>query len=485
MSLIGTQIGNAASGGGGGGGVSGSGTADTLAKFTGASAVGDSSVTDDGTDVTFGNSGDVIATTPGRLLLGSTGVVGLGGAGGTAYSISRVGSDFEFNSNSNVAWEMRNGTGICIRNDHQFAFSSTTIATGALDVGVSRSAAGILTVTDGSSGFGDLALTANAATNTPLSITAAPSQTANLAEFFDNTPTLKGAVNEAGEFEVYNTSGSLVYTMQAFAPGNTGLTIAFASGSNINYDSDVGGRGPELDCGQSLTILGKRRREDDGDYTQLTSDNTTPNLGSEGFYGGWNGDANRIVQGVQQSSSHPANSGVWEHRWFNRGAFNLTFTHEDTGEANGYRRFHNPAEADVILAPDEMVFAPVYNSQIAGGRRRFMIKPMLSTASIAPAQITANQNDYDPGGRARVIRLNTDASRNVTGLTFNSDPYDGEEHFIINDGSNDLVLTDEDTNSTAAYRFANVTNASITLAAGEMALLIYDGGASRWRVAEL
>ena len=97
---------------------------------------------------------------------------------------------------------------------------------------------------------------------------------------------------------------------------------------------------------------------------------------------------------------------------------------------------------------------------------------------ITPSQITANTNDYAPTGlsTATVLRLDTDASRNLTGLTGGAD---GRIIIIDNIGSFDLVLTDEDAASTAANRFALAGNA--TVPAGGTIALKYDSTASRWR----
>jgi hypothetical protein len=98
-----------------------------------------------------------------------------------------------------------------------------------------------------------------------------------------------------------------------------------------------------------------------------------------------------------------------------------------------------------------------------------------------PAQITADQNNYNPGGVSRFQRWSSDASRNVTGLTFATAQVDGQEHIIWNVGSNAIVLVHESASSTAANRFTTSTGADLTLAAGKCACLVYDGTSSRWR----
>jgi hypothetical protein len=100
------------------------------------------------------------------------------------------------------------------------------------------------------------------------------------------------------------------------------------------------------------------------------------------------------------------------------------------------------------------------------------------TGDISPSQITSNQNDYNPTGlsTATVLRLSTDASRNITGLQGGAD---GRIIVIENIGSNDIVLKDESGSSSAGNRFA--LSADITLAADDAATLKYDATSTRWR----
>ena len=99
------------------------------------------------------------------------------------------------------------------------------------------------------------------------------------------------------------------------------------------------------------------------------------------------------------------------------------------------------------------------------------------TADLTPAQITLNQNDYSPTDLATnaILRLNTDASRNITGLAGGAD---GRIVLIVNGGANNIVLPDEDAGSGAANRFAFSGN--ITLNADTGLVLVYDSSSSRW-----
>lgn len=100
------------------------------------------------------------------------------------------------------------------------------------------------------------------------------------------------------------------------------------------------------------------------------------------------------------------------------------------------------------------------------------------SGDISPPQITADQNNYNPSGLsgATVVRLNTDAARNITGLSGGSD---GREIRIYNVGSFNITLKDESASSTAANRFA--LQADIVIAPDVGVILQYDSTSSRWR----
>jgi Protein of unknown function (DUF2793) len=100
------------------------------------------------------------------------------------------------------------------------------------------------------------------------------------------------------------------------------------------------------------------------------------------------------------------------------------------------------------------------------------------TGELSPAQIVADQNNYDPSGlsAASVLRLASDASRVITGLAGGAD---GRIVAILNAGNNNIVLSDASVSSTAANRFA--FGADITLAAKQTILLWYDATDARWK----
>lgn len=100
-----------------------------------------------------------------------------------------------------------------------------------------------------------------------------------------------------------------------------------------------------------------------------------------------------------------------------------------------------------------------------------------------PSTITSDEDNYSVPVTGYFIRLATDASRTLTGLTFGGGGVgNGQVHLLVNVGSNDLVLAHQNASSTAGNRFLNSTGADITLSANQAADLIYDGTTQRWRV---
>ena len=99
-------------------------------------------------------------------------------------------------------------------------------------------------------------------------------------------------------------------------------------------------------------------------------------------------------------------------------------------------------------------------------------------AVLTPAQITGDQDNYNPTGLvdAAMLRLSTDAARNITGLATGTDT---RTILIHNVGAFSVALSDESGSSSAANRFALAAN--VTLQPDECVMLQYDGTSSRWR----
>lgn len=98
----------------------------------------------------------------------------------------------------------------------------------------------------------------------------------------------------------------------------------------------------------------------------------------------------------------------------------------------------------------------------------------------APAQITSNQNDYNPSSvictTSSTLLINSDAARDITGF---AGGVAGCDLFLFNNGSFSITLKDGSASSTAANRLD--LGADFVLGSKAAAHLKYDGTASRWR----
>ena len=106
---------------------------------------------------------------------------------------------------------------------------------------------------------------------------------------------------------------------------------------------------------------------------------------------------------------------------------------------------------------------------------------VILSGEITPAQITANTDNYAPTGfaTATVIRISSDANRNITGLAGGAA---GRMVTLINVGSFNIMLAN-DAASTAANRFLFGDN--IYLGPSHAATLWYDTTSARWRTIAL
>lgn len=125
--------------------------------------------------------------------------------------------------------------------------------------------------------------------------------------------------------------------------------------------------------------------------------------------------------------------------------------------------------------------APALNQQIAPdwtGLHKF--SGGLTLSNISPAQITADQNDYEPAGflQAGFVRISSDAARNITGFG-----RDGLWHVkvLLNFGAFTITLVHESGASTANKRLSLRNAVNFALPPNGAAILVYDGSSDRWR----
>lgn len=114
-------------------------------------------------------------------------------------------------------------------------------------------------------------------------------------------------------------------------------------------------------------------------------------------------------------------------------------------------------------------------------------RAVVRRATFRPAQITSDQDNWDPGALADVLVVTTDAARNITGMTAGGSasappPRDGEQRMIVNDGAFTLTLKHQSASSAAASRFFSESLDDVVLQPRQAADLYYDAAHAYWRV---
>ena len=106
------------------------------------------------------------------------------------------------------------------------------------------------------------------------------------------------------------------------------------------------------------------------------------------------------------------------------------------------------------------------------------------TGTVTPAAIGSNTDDYNPTEGAKTIddavllRLSTSGNYVITGLIAPVN-YRGQIIYLVNVGSNNLTLNDDDASSLAANRF--FIGANKTLQSDEGITIVYDTVNQKWR----
>jgi hypothetical protein len=129
------------------------------------------------------------------------------------------------------------------------------------------------------------------------------------------------------------------------------------------------------------------------------------------------------------------------------------------------------------VSPDGSSWTEAFNIDQSSGNLT-LPRGLALTGVISPAQITADQNNYNPAGlaAASVLQISTDAPRRISGLAGGAE---GRCLIVINVGGQPVTLLNESASSSAANRLT--LNADLTISAKQAAILRYDGTAARWQ----
>lgn len=204
--------------------------------------------------------------------------------------------------------------------------------------------------------------------------------------------------------------------------------------------------------------------------------------------------ANSLGFDLQVGGTSRFNYNVSQTAFSINNSTNLVIASADAGNLGGRETWITPTKIQIGSA-NKIAWSSSSTSPPNGSDDTILSRALAKVVSVegasstggtfrhiatSPSQITADQNNYAPGGTSKFQRWSTDAARNITGLSLSQ--VDGQEHTIVNVGSNNIVLVHQSASSTAANRFLNSTGADITLSANQSAELIYDNTQSRWLV---
>lgn len=108
-------------------------------------------------------------------------------------------------------------------------------------------------------------------------------------------------------------------------------------------------------------------------------------------------------------------------------------------------------------------------------------------STITPAQIIANQNDYNPSNSTNVSvwRLNSDAARTVTGIVAPTSTSGARRLRLINTGTFPITLSNNSSSSAAGNRLLSSTGTGFVLIANGVVDLVYDQTTAAWRFVSL
>lgn len=103
---------------------------------------------------------------------------------------------------------------------------------------------------------------------------------------------------------------------------------------------------------------------------------------------------------------------------------------------------------------------------------------------VSPAQITATQNDYSPtnGVNVALWRINSDATRSITGIVAPTAAAGQRTLTLINVGAFNINLANASGSSTAGNRFTCANGRDYALFPNDGVVLTYDTASTAWRV---
>lgn len=183
----------------------------------------------------------------------------------------------------------------------------------------------------------------------------------------------------------------------------------------------------------------------------------------------WTGSSDLTLTGQQ------AGAAGRQVLWINKSSAKLIrFSHE-SGSSTAANRFTNPSSLSQVAIGPHGIALTTYN-----GSSRWEVSVLVQgiPIEVAPAQITANQNDYAPTDLviADTLAINSDAARDITGIA--AAAFAGRRLTLPNTGNFAITLKHASGSSSAANQFILPGGADLVLDANDVVELLYRG--SRW-----
>lgn len=347
--------------------------------------------------------------------------------------------------------------------------SGTTLGFGSIDISSGTVVTNVLRTVNGGTGLntytqGDLLYASTTGLGAVISLLAKDS-TAAQSRYLSNT----GGSNNPAWAQVNladGVTGDLLYA---------NLTPASAASLLFGRGSAAGGDWQEITLGAGLTMTGTVLSSSGGGSSPPFDDQATALVkGSTDVtkllrfeVDGFTAATTRVLT-PQNASYIIAGTNITN-------SFDVQQSFEgDAGLNIGSMLLTDPGSLGVLTIGGG-------NVEITGGKLvahgDVIVYQEFLMVALSPAQITADQDDYDVGD-ASFIRLDSDASRTITGISQGSD---GKHLILVNTGSFNITLANQSASSLAAHRFITGTGANITIGPDERVEATYDATTERWR----
>jgi hypothetical protein len=161
--------------------------------------------------------------------------------------------------------------------------------------------------------------------------------------------------------------------------------------------------------------------------------------------------------------------------------FNIVLTNQNVGSTST-NRFALDGQNQVLLPGQSCTIRYETSSQrwrpVSSSPMGNFGGAVITAGIINPSSLSSDQNDYNPTGlvNATVIRLTSTTVVNINGIVGGSN---GRILTTVNKGSFNIILTHENTGSTASNRFA-LDGQNVVLLPGQTCSFRYDSVLTRW-----